>query len=111
MTVKSRIYSQEKQRTNINVFDVLVNPVVTEKATIMTQFGQYTFNVRPDATKADVKVAVETSFKVNVESVSTLIKKGKNKRFRGRLGRRSDEKKAIVTLKKGQSIDIAAGLK
>ena len=72
--------------------------------------GKVSFKVPLDATKPEIKVAVETIFKVDVMNVNTSVLKGKTKRFRGHLGRRSDMKKAIVTLKDGQTIDIATGI-
>ena len=68
------------------------------------------FNVAPDATKAEIKAAVEALFKVKVKAVNTLVRKGKTKRFRGIAGRQGDIKKAIVTLAEGQSIDVTTGL-
>ncbi|EQD32297.1 50S ribosomal protein L23 [mine drainage metagenome] len=95
---------------SLSIFDVLLAPVVTEKATVDTQNGHYAFKVAKQSTKHDIKLAVETLYKVKVKSVNTLNQKGKVKRFRGRLGRRSDVKKAIVCLLEGQTIDLGAGL-
>jgi large subunit ribosomal protein L23 len=92
------------------VYDILLQPVITEKSTSLGQNNQYVFEVLPTASKPEVKVAVETLFKVKVEAVNTLNVQGKTKRFRGRIGRRSDVKKAIVTLKQGDTIDITAGI-
>lgn len=92
-------------------YDVILSPVITEKATMASEHNKVLFKVRPDATKKLVKDAVEALFGVQVEKVNTLNTLGKTKRFRGRLGKRSDGKKAIVTLAAGQSIDIAAGVK
>ena len=92
------------------VYDVILSPLVTEKATDLTQYGQYAFKVAQQASKADVKVAIEKLYKVKVESVNTMIVKGKTTRFKGRPGKRSDVKKAIVRLAKGQSIDLSGGL-
>jgi len=91
-------------------YDVLKSPVVTEKSTTNTTYRQYTFYVAQDATKTEVKQAAEKIFKVEVESVNAMVVKGKEKRFRGRLGRRPDRKKMILTLKEGQAIDIGAGI-
>ena len=87
-------------------YDTIVRPVITEKATMSSENGQVSFVVRNDATKPEIKAAVEMLFDVKVVTVNTLITKGKIKMFRGRKGRRSDVKKAIVTLAKGQSIEI-----
>jgi large subunit ribosomal protein L23 len=84
--------------------------MITEKATLLSEQNKVVFQVAMDATKEDIATAVEHLFKVKVTKVNTLIQKGKTKRFRGRLGRRSDLKKAIVTLQEGQSIDITTGL-
>ena len=75
-----------------------------------SQYGQVTFNVRTDATKPQIKQAVEALWKVEVTAVNTSITKGKTKRFRGVMGRRSDAKKAIVTLAEGQTIDLGTGV-
>ena len=91
-------------------YDVLVGPVVTEKATMLSEHGQIAFRVRLDATKAEIRRAVENLFDVKVTAVNTLRVKGKTKLFRGRRGRRSDYKKAIITLAEGQNVDYLAGL-
>ncbi len=91
-------------------YDVLVGPLVTEKTTLLSENGQIAFRVRLDATKAEIRKAVENLFDVKVTAVNTLRVKGKTKLFRGRRGRRSDYKKAIVTLAEGQNVDFLAGL-
>ena len=91
-------------------YDVIVSPVITEKATILSEQNKVVFRVAPDATKPQIKEAVERLFDVKVLAVNTLVTKGKEKVFRGRKGRRSDVKKAIVTLAQGQSIDVTTGL-
>ena len=92
------------------LYDVLSAPMITEKATMASHYNQVMFRVPLTATKPDIKRAVESLFKVSVTAVNTLITKGKVKRFRGMPGRRSDVKKAIVTLAEGQSIDVTTGL-
>lgn len=92
------------------LYTVITSPVVTEKSTALSEHNKVTFNVALDATKPEIKKAVEGLFKVKVLSVNTLRVKGKQKRFRGIIGQRSDRKKAVVTLEKGHSIDIASGL-
>ncbi len=92
------------------IYEVLRAPVVTEKATMASEHGQVVFRVALDATKPEIKAAVEALFKVKVEAVNTLRVKGKTKRFRGHLGERSDYKKAMVSLAEGQSIDVSSGL-
>ena len=91
-------------------FDTIQSPIITEKATLLSELNQVVFRVPLTATKADVKAAVEELFKVKVTAVNTIRVKGKTKMFRGQPGRRSDIKKAIVTLADGQSIDVATGL-
>jgi large subunit ribosomal protein L23 len=91
-------------------YDVIRNPVVTEKSTMASEHGQVVFDVAIDATKPEIKAAVEALFSVKVKAINTLVRKGKVKRFRNHLGVRNDVKKAIVTLVDGQSIDISSGL-
>jgi large subunit ribosomal protein L23 len=91
-------------------YDTILAPVITEKATQLSEQNKVVFRVASDATKTEIAEAVENLFKVNVLKVNTINQKGKTKRFRGRVGRRSDVKKAIVTLADGQSIDITTGL-
>jgi large subunit ribosomal protein L23 len=92
------------------MYDLVRAPVITEKATMGSEFRQVTFKVPLDATKPEIKAAVEGIFGVKVSAVNTLIAKGKVKRFRGRVGVRSDVKKAIVTLAEGHSIDVTTGV-
>lgn len=92
------------------MYQVIDAPHVTEKATMGSEHGQVTFRVRKDATKPQIAEAVEALFGVKVKGVNTLVQKGKNKRFKGIMGRRSDFKKAIVTLEDGQMIDTATGV-
>jgi large subunit ribosomal protein L23 len=91
-------------------YDTIIAPVITEKATVLTELNKVVFQVAMDSTKDEIAAAVEELFKVRVIKVNTLITKGKTKRFRGILGQRSDVKKAIVTLQAGQTIDISTGL-
>ena len=88
-------------------YDVILSPVITEKATMLSEQNKVVFKVAHDATKDEIAAAVEELFKVKVTKVNTLVTKGKTKFFRGIKGRREDVKKAIVTLAEGQSIDIA----
>jgi large subunit ribosomal protein L23 len=92
------------------MYDLIVAPVITEKSTMGSEHNQVTFKVPLDATKPEIKAAVEGLFKVKVKAVNTLIQKGKTKRFRGIMGRRSDFKKAIVTLEQGHTIDVTTGV-
>jgi large subunit ribosomal protein L23 len=92
------------------LYDVILGPVITEKATAASEHNKVTFRVAKTATKPDIKEAVEKLFDVKVEAVNTILTKGKRKVFKGRLGQRSDRKKAIVTLAEGHSIDVTTGL-
>ncbi len=91
-------------------YDTILSPIITEKATILSEQNKVVFRVADNASKDEIAAAVESLFKVNVVKVNTLVQKGKTKRFRGILGRRVDIKKAIVTLAEGQSIDVTTGL-
>ena len=91
-------------------YDVILSPVITEKATIASEKNQVMFKVARTATKPQIKEAVEKLFDVKVKAVNTLVRKGKKKAFKGTLGQQSDVKKAIVTLEEGQRIDVTTGL-
>jgi len=91
-------------------YDTVLSPVITEKATLLSEQNKVVFKVAHDASKDEIAAAVEELFKVKVTKVNTMVPKGKTKRFRGTIGRRNDVKKAIVTLAEGQSIDITTGL-
>jgi large subunit ribosomal protein L23 len=91
-------------------YDVIVSPVITEKATNQSEQNKVVFKVKKSATKPEIKAAVEKLFDVKVKSVNTLIRKGKVKRFKGTVGQQSDVKKAVVTLAEGSSIDVTTGL-
>jgi large subunit ribosomal protein L23 len=90
----------------LTAYDVILSPVITEKATAVSESNQVVFKVRRDATKPEIKAAVEELFKVTVLSVNTLTRKGKTKHFRGIKGRQQDVKKAIVRLAEGDKIDV-----
>ena len=94
--------------TDLRHYDVITSPVITEKSTLLSDNNQLVFNVPGTATKPDIKAAVEALFNVKVTAVNTMVRKGKV--FRGRIGRQSDQKKAVVTLAEGQSIDVSTGL-
>lgn len=101
---------KEKQEIAAWMYDVVSAPVITEKSTRGSEFNQVTFQVPLTATKPQIKSAVEALFSVKVKAVNTLVHKGKTKRFQGRLGFKSDRKKAIVSLEAGQTIDIGSGI-
>ena len=91
-------------------YDVIISPVVTEKATLASEHNKVLFKVAAKATKPQIKEAIEKLFDVKVKSVNTLVRKGKNKVFRGTYGSQSDTKRAIVTLEEGHRIDVTTGL-
>ena len=91
-------------------YDVIRRPIVTEKATMASEANAVVFEVHKDASKPQIRDAVEALFGVKVKAVNTLLNKGKVKRFRGRLGKRADVKKAYVTLEDGATIDVTTGL-
>jgi large subunit ribosomal protein L23 len=91
-------------------YDVILSPVITEKATLASDKNQVMFKVARNATKPQIKEAVEKLFDVKVKNVNTLVRKGKTKAFRGSLGTQSPTKRAIVTLEEGHTIDVTTGL-
>lgn len=94
----------------LKAYDIILSPVITEKATLVSESNQVIFKVAPTANKTDIKAAVEILFNVKVKAVNTLVRKGKQRTFRGIRAQLSDVKKAIVTLEEGHSIDITTGL-
>ncbi|KPH59900.1 50S ribosomal protein L23 [Novosphingobium aerophilum] len=100
-----------KSNVDIRHYDVILSPHITEKSTLLSEQNAVVFKVADAATKPQIKAAVEALFDVKVTGVNTLVQKGKTKRWRGREYRRSDVKKAIVTLAEGQSIDITEGVR
>lgn len=103
-------FLNKKSFSDERLLCVITSPVITEKATLNAQHNQYTFKVAIDASKPEIKAAVEKMFGVKVKTVNTLVTKGKVKRFRGMLGKRSDWKKAVVCLADGHTIDVDAGV-
>ena len=101
---------EETKLTRERMYEIVRQPVITEKSTMASEYNQVTFRVPLDADKREVKAAVEGLFKVKVTAVNTLRVKGKVKRFRGFVGQRSDYKKAIVTLAEGSKIDVTTGI-
>ncbi|MBK17349.1 MAG: 50S ribosomal protein L23 [Rhodospirillaceae bacterium] len=96
--------------STIQAYDIILAPMVTEKSTMGSEHNQVTFRVPLSATKPEIKAAIEELFKVKVDAVNTLRQKGKVKRFRGKLGKRPDYKKAIVSLAEGEMIDVTTGI-
>lgn len=109
----SKAYAIRASKTTVSkerMYEVVRAPVVTEKSTLTSEHNQVVFRVPLDASKPEIRISVETLFNVKVKAVNTLRQKGKKKRFRGRPGRRSDVKKAYVTLEEGHSIDVTTGI-
>jgi large subunit ribosomal protein L23 len=106
----SRRRALKPKVTLAQAYEIIRTPVITEKATLGSQHNQVTFRVALNASKPEIKSAVEQLFKVKVAAVNTLRQLGKTKRFKGQLGYRSDTKKAIVSLAEGQSIDVTTGI-
>ncbi len=92
------------------MYDVILSPSITEKGTLVSEKNQVIFNVALNATKVEIKAAIEGLFGVKVKAVNTLVRKGKTRRFRGTVGTLSDRKKAIVTLAEGEKLDVTTGL-
>ena len=102
--------AKKSEQVDINHYDVVLAPVITEKSTLLSEHNAVVFKVANDATKPQIKAAIEALFGVSVTGVNTLTQKGKTKRWKGRPYQRSDMKKAIVTLAEGQSIDVTTGI-
>ena len=100
-----------KTISNEKLYEIIRNPLISEKSTFVSQFNYYVFKVSNDSNKLEIKQAVQNLFKVEVKSVNTLIQKGKQKRFRGKIGKRSAIKKAFVKLADGQTIDTSLEIK
>ena len=100
----------EQKTVPLKSYDVIRAPMVTEKSTAGSEHNQVTFKVAITATKPEIKAAIEALFNVKVTNVNTIVSKGKTKRWKGAPYRRSDVKKAIVTLAEGQSIDVTSGI-
>ena len=100
----------ETKAVDIRHYDVVLAPHITEKSTMVSEYNAVVFKVANDASKPEIKAAVEALFNVSVTKVNTILTKGKTKKWKGQPYRRSDSKKAIVTLAEGQSIDITSGI-
>ena len=102
----------KKQKADVDIrhYDVILAPHITEKSTLLSEQNAVVFKVAGNATKPEIKAAVEALFKVDVTGVNTIVQKGKTKKWKGRPYTKSDIKKAIVTLKDGQSIDVTTGV-
>ncbi len=106
----TRQYSGKAKVSLNRAYDLIRKPVITEKATLGIENNQITFRVPLNASKPEIKAAVEKLFSVEVTAVNTIRQRGKVKRFKGRLGKRPDYKKAIISLAEGQSIDVTTGV-
>ena len=100
----------KQQDVDVRHYDVILSPHITEKATLLSENNAVVFKVADSATKPQIKEAVEALFDVKVKGVNTLVQKGKTKRWKGKPYKRSDVKKAVVTLAEGQSIDVTSGI-
>ena len=109
MSVRPRKKIELRMSEN-KAYQVILNPLVTEKSTKQSEFNKVVFSVPVNATKLEIKTSVEKIFSVKVKAVNTILLKGKVKRFKGVLGRRSNTKKAVVTLAPGDTIDLSAGV-
>jgi len=109
MSIRPRKKIDLKMSQN-KAYQIILNPLVTEKSTQLSEFNKMVFSVPVNATKLEVKSSIEKIFSVKVMAVNTILLKGKVKRFKGMLGRRSNTKKAIVTLAPGDTIDLSAGV-
>lgn len=106
----NRYSAKDLQLSKERMYEVIRAPVITEKSTRGSEHGQVTFRVSMDATKPEIRAAIEGLFNVKVKAVNTIKMKGKAKRFRGRMGQRADWKKAVVSLAEGHSIDVTTGI-
>ena len=102
--------AKQSETIDLKHYDVVVKPIITEKSTLVGEYNQLVFEVAKTASKPEIKAAIEALFNVKVTAVNTLVQKGKTKRWRGKPYRRTDLKKAIVTLAEGQSIDVTTGI-
>tara|TARA_B100001179_G_C18487174_1_gene358241 strand:+ start:57 stop:386 length:330 start_codon:yes stop_codon:yes gene_type:complete len=98
------------KRIKIKSYDLILKPVITEKATTLSAFSQFILSVPMNSKKSQIKGAVESLFGVNVKKINLIISKGKIKKFKGKKGKRNDTKKAIISLEKGQKIDLTTGI-
>ena len=101
---------KEDKSSNVQYYDKIIKPIITEKATSLSNFSQVILSVPIDSNKRQIKVAVEKLFNVTVKKVNVIVSKGKTKVFKGKRGKRKNTKKAIISLEKGQKIDITTGI-
>ena len=110
MIFKKKEEKKKNNKSSTKFYDLIRKPVITEKATLLSNNSQVVFSVPMNTSKGIVKQAVEKLFGVNVKKINIIVSKGKTKRFKGKMGKRKNEKKAIISLEKGQKIDITTGI-
>tara|TARA_B100001245_G_scaffold218828_1_gene188231 strand:+ start:148 stop:480 length:333 start_codon:yes stop_codon:yes gene_type:complete len=110
MIFKKREIKKEDDKLPIKFYDLIKKPIITEKGTLLSNNSQIVFSIPMNVSKTIIKQAVEKLFGVNVKKINIIISKGKTKRFKGKMGKRKNEKKAIISLEEGQKIDITTGI-
>ena len=110
MIFKKKEIKKEDDKLPIKFYDLIKKPIITEKGTLLSNNSQIVFSIPMNASKTIIKQAVEKLFGVNVKKINIIISKGKTKRFKGKKGKRKNEKKAIISLEEGQKIDITTGI-
>ena len=110
MILKKKEIKKEDDKLRIKFYDLIKKPIITEKGTLLSNNSQIVFSIPMNANKTIIKQAVEKLFGVNVKKINIIISKGKTKRFKGKKGKRKNEKKAIISLEEGQKIDITTGI-
>ena len=110
MIFKKKEIKKEDDKLPIKFYDLIKKPIITEKGTLLSNNSQIVFSIPMNANKTIIKRAVEKLFGVNVKKINIIISKGKTKRFKGKMGKRKNEKKAIISLEEGQKIDITTGI-
>ena len=110
MIFKKKEIKKQDNKILPELYDLIQKPIITEKATLLSNNSQVIFSIPMDVSKKNVKEAVEKLFRVNVKKINIIVSKGKTKRFKGKIGKRKNEKKAIISLEKGQKIDITTGI-
>ena len=110
MIFKKKEIKKEDDKLPTKFYDLIKKPIITEKGTLLSNNSQIVFSIPMNASKTIVKQAVEKLFGVNVKKINIIISKGKTKRFKGKMGKRKNEKKAIISLEEGQKIDITTGI-
>ena len=110
MIFKKKEIKKKDDNISTKLYDLIKKPIITEKGTLLSNNSQVIFSIPMNVSKSVIKEAVEKLFGVNVKKVNVIISKGKTKRFKGKIGKRKKEKKAIISLEKDQKIDITTGI-